>query len=316
MASSIRVSDSTDPGRALARKAINGPGPAPRDTTPSVGFWADVWRRLRKNRAAMIGLWITIFLIMAAIIGPFLSPYRYSDQDFDHLFEGPNRAHWFGTDELGRDVLTRVLYGARISLSIGFVASFFNVAIGVTYGAISGYAGGRVDNLMMRIVDVMYGVPLLLWVILLMVVLKPGLTNIYIALGTIYWLTMARLVRGQVLSLREREFVEAARALGVSTSRILLRHIIPNTMGPIVVTMTLSVPQAIFVEAFLSYIGLGVQAPMASWGSLASDATEVLRVAPHLVFFPGMAIVITMLAFNFLGDGLRDALDPRLRGTL
>ena len=295
---------------------MNVPGPAARDTTPSVGFWADVWRRLRKNRAAMIGLWITIFLIMAAIIGPFLSPYRYSDQDFDHLFEGPNRAHWFGTDELGRDVLTRVLYGARISLSIGFVASFFNVAIGVTYGAISGYAGGRVDNLMMRIVDVIYGVPLLLWVILLMVVLKPGLTNIYIALGTVYWLTMARLVRGQVLSLREREFVEAARALGVSTSRILLRHIIPNTMGPIVVTMTLSVPQAIFVEAFLSYIGLGVQAPMASWGSLASDATEVLRVAPHLVFFPGMAIVITMLAFNFLGDGLRDALDPRLRGTL
>ena len=316
MASSIPVSDSTDPGRALAHRAMNGPGPATRDTTPSVGFWADVWRRLRKNRGAMIGLWITIFLIMAAIIGPSLSPYRYSDQDFDHLFEGPNRAHWFGTDELGRDVLTRVLYGARISLSIGFVASFFNVVIGVTYGAISGYAGGRVDNLMMRIVDVIYGVPLLLWVILLMVVLKPGLTNIYIALGTVYWLTMARLVRGQVLSLREREFVEAARALGVSTPRILLRHIIPNTMGPIVVTMTLSVPQAIFVEAFLSYIGLGVQAPMASWGSLASDATEVLRVAPHLVFFPGMAIVITMLAFNFLGDGLRDALDPRLRGTL
>lgn len=289
---------------------------AAHETAAGLGFWADVWRRLRKNRAAMVGLWITIFLIIAAIFGPFLSPYRYSDQDFDRLFEGPNRAHWFGTDELGRDVLTRVLYGARISLSIGFVASFFNVAIGVTYGAISGYAGGRVDNLMMRIVDVIYGVPLLLWVILLMVVFKPGLTNIYIALGTVYWLTMARLVRGQVLSLREREFVEAARALGVSTPRILLRHIIPNTMGPIVVTMTLSVPQAIFVEAFLSYIGLGVQAPMASWGSLASDATEVLRVAPHLVFFPGMAIVITMLAFNFLGDGLRDALDPRLRGTL
>ena len=283
---------------------------------PRVGFWGDAWRRLRRNRAAMAGLWITVFLMIAALIGPPLSPYRYSDQDFDHIFEGPSRAHWFGTDELGRDLLTRVLYGARISLSIGFVASFVNVVIGVTYGAISGYFGGKIDNLMMRIVDVIYGVPLLLWVILLMVVLEPGLINIYIALGTVYWLTMARIVRGQVLSLREREFVEAARALGVSTTRILLRHIVPNTMGPIIVTMTLSVPQAIFVEAFLSYIGLGVQAPMASWGSLASDATEVLRVAPHLVFFPGLAIVITMLAFNFLGDGLRDALDPRLRGTM
>jgi len=283
---------------------------------PRVGFWGDAWRRLRRNRAAMAGLWITVFLMIAALIGPPLSPYRYSDQDFDHIFEGPSRAHWFGTDELGRDLLTRVLYGARISLSIGFVASFVNVVIGVTYGAISGYFGGKIDNLMMRIVDVIYGVPLLLWVILLMVVLEPGLINIYIALGTVYWLTMARIVRGQVLSLREREFTEAARALGVSTPRILLRHIVPNTMGPIIVTMTLSVPQAIFVEAFLSYIGLGVQAPMASWGSLASDATEVLRVAPHLVFFPGLAIVITMLAFNFLGDGLRDALDPRLRGTM
>lgn len=315
MASSIRASDSTDAPRARAA-AVRRSLVADRATAPAVGFWTDVWRRLRKNRAAMVGLWITVFLVIAAVAGPSLSPYRYSDQDFDRLFQGPNAVHWFGTDELGRDVLTRVLYGARISLSIGFVASFFNVVIGVTYGAISGYAGGQVDNVMMRVVDVIYGVPLLLWVILLMVVLKPGLINIYIALGTVYWLTMARLVRGQVLSVREREFVEAARALGVGTSRILLRHIIPNTMGPIIVTMTLSVPQAIFVEAFLSYIGLGVQAPMASWGSLASDATEVLRVAPHLVFFPGMAIVVTMLAFNFLGDGLRDALDPRLRGTL
>ncbi len=316
MASSIRASGSTDLAEAPASKARSGRATIASHEPPSIGFWADVWRRLRKNRAAMVGLWITLFLVAAAIVGPFLSPYAYSDQDFDHIFEGPSRAHWFGTDELGRDLLTRVLYGARISLSIGFVASFVNVVIGVPYGAISGYAGGKVDNLMMRTVDIIYGVPLLLWVILLMVVLKPGLVNIYIALGTVYWLTMARIVRGQVLSLREREFVEAARALGVSTPRILLRHIVPNTMGPIIVTMTLSVPQAIFVEAFLSYIGLGVQAPMASWGSLASDATEVLRVAPHLVFFPGMAIVVTMLAFNFLGDGMRDALDPRLRGTL
>jgi oligopeptide transport system permease protein len=314
MASLTPASGSTEGAPGVVRP--HGRPAAAEAERPRVGFWADAWRRLRRNRAAMVGLWVTAFLVVAALVGPPLSPYRYSDQDFDHIFEGPSRAHWLGTDELGRDLLTRVLYGARISLSIGFVASFFNVVIGVTYGAISGYVGGKIDNLMMRIVDVIYGVPLLLWVILLMVVLEPGLVNIYIALGTVYWLTMARIVRGQVLSLREREFVEAARALGAGTPRILLRHIVPNTMGPIIVTMTLSVPQAIFVEAFLSYIGLGVQAPMASWGSLASDATEVLRVAPHLVFFPGMAIVVTMLAFNFLGDGLRDALDPRLRGTL
>jgi oligopeptide transport system permease protein len=312
MASSIRASGSTSGSsfRSLAQRHE-----AEAAERHGVTFWSDAWRRLRRDRAAMIGLWVTAFLIAAALVGPWLVPYTYSQQDFDHIFEPPTRAHWFGTDELGRDVLVRVLYGARISLSIGFVASFFNFMIGVTYGSISGYAGGRVDNFMMRIVDIIYGVPLLLWVIMLMVVLKPGLINIYIALGTIYWLTMARIVRGQVLSIKEREFAEAARAMGASTARILMRHIIPNTMGPVIVTMTLSVPQAIFVEAFLSYIGLGVQAPMASWGSLASDATEVLRVAPHLVFFPGMAIVITMLAFNFLGDGLRDALDPRLRGS-
>jgi oligopeptide transport system permease protein len=312
MASSIRVSGSTDGNsfQTLARRRE-----AEDAERRGVTFWSDAWRRLKRNRAAMIGLWVTTLLIVAAVVGPWLVPYTYSQQDFDHIFEPPSRAHWFGTDELGRDVLVRVLYGARISLSIGFVASFFNFVIGVTYGSISGYAGGRTDNLMMRIVDIIYGVPLLLWVIMLMVVLKPGLINIYIALGTVYWLTMARIVRGQVLSIKEREFAEAARAMGASTARILTRHIIPNTMGPVIVTMTLSVPQAIFVEAFLSYIGLGVQAPMASWGSLASDATEVLRVAPHLVLFPGMAIVITMLAFNFLGDGLRDALDPRLRGT-
>jgi oligopeptide transport system permease protein len=312
MASSIRGSGSISGSsfRSLARQ---------RETEASlrhsVTFWSDAWRRLRRNRASMIGLGVTTLLIVAALVGPWVVPYTYSQQDFERVFEPPSRAHWFGTDELGRDVLVRVLYGARISLSIGFVASFFNFVIGVTYGSVSGYAGGRVDNLMMRIVDIIYGVPLLLWVIMLMVVLRPGLVNIYIALGTVYWLTMARIVRGQVLSIKEREFAEAARAMGANTVRILTRHIIPNTMGPVIVTMTLSVPQAIFVEAFLSYIGLGVQAPMASWGSLASDATEVLRVAPHLVLFPGLAIVITMLAFNFLGDGLRDALDPRLRGT-
>jgi oligopeptide transport system permease protein len=205
------------------------------------------------------------------------------------------------------------MYGARISLSIGIVASLLNFTIGVVYGGISGYFGGRVDSVMMRIVDILYGIPLLLYVILLMVVLEPGLTNIFIALGFVYWLRMARIVRGQILSLKELEYILAARLIGASSWRIILRHLIPNSMGPIIVTMTLSIPEAIFTEAFLSFIGLGVSAPMASWGVLASEGVTSLRSYPYQLFFPAIAISITMLSFNFLGDGLRDALDPRMR---
>ncbi|MBZ4687441.1 MAG: oligopeptide transport system permease protein [Clostridia bacterium] len=280
---------------------------------PSTTYWQDAWRRLKKNPLAMAGLAFIIFLLLLATFGPMISPYSYSDQNLLNTFKGPSTKHWFGTDNLGRDVFTRVLYGARISLSIGIVASLVNFVIGVIYGGVAGYVGGKVDNVMMRIVDILYGIPFLLWVILLMVVIGPGLINIYIVLGVVYWLPMARIVRGQILSLKEQEYVLAAKTIGSSSRRILLRHLIPNTMGPIIVTMTLAIPEAIFTEAFLSFIGLGVSAPMASWGTLASEALSSLKSHPYLLFFPAAAICLTLFAFNFLGDGLRDALDPRMR---
>lgn len=224
-----------------------------------------------------------------------------------------NKTYWFGSDSLGRDLYIRVIYGARISLLIALVATIVNFVIGVLYGGIAGYTGGKTDNVMMRIVDVIATVPLLLYVIMLMVIFEPGLKTIMIALGTVYWVNMARLVRGQILSIKEQEFVLAARTLGASSWRILVRHLIPNAMGPIIVSLAMLIPSAIFTEAFLSFIGLGVNAPMASWGTLANDAVAGLRTYPYQLFFPALFISITVLAFNFLGDGLRDALDPRLR---
>jgi len=288
-----------------------------KDTTeivrPSTTYWQDAWRRFKQNRLAMVGLCMVVILFLAAIFGPMLTPWSYSDQDLEHGYEPPSTRHLCGTDLLGRDLFTRILYGARISLSIGIVASLINLTIGVLYGGLSGFIGGRLDNVMMRIVDILWGVPLLLIVIMLMVVLKPGLTNIFIAFGLVYWIAMARIVRGQILGIKEQEYVLAARALGAARWRILLRHLIPNSMGPIIVTVTLNIPQAIFTEAFLSYIGLGVSAPMASWGVLASEGVQAMRSYPWQILFPSIAIAFAMLGFNFVGDGLRDALDPRLR---
>lgn len=280
---------------------------------PSVTYWQDAWRRLKQNRLAMVGLWVIVAITLIAIFGPMFSPYSYSDQSLFDQNMYITREHWLGTDDLGRDLLTRIMYGARISLTVGFVASFINLTVGVVYGGISGYYGGQVDNVMMRIVEILSGIPLLLYVILLMVVLRPGLQNILIALGLVYWLGMARIVRGQVLSLKEQDYVLAARTIGADNSRIIYKHLIPNAMGPIIVTATLNIPQAIFTEAFLSFIGLGVNAPMASWGVLANDALPSFRTYPWQLFFPAIAISVTMLAFNFLGDGLRDALDPKQR---
>ena len=280
---------------------------------PGMTYWQNAWQRLEKNRLAMLGLYTIVLIILAAVAGPWFSPLSDSAQNLNLTNSPPGAGHWFGTDNLGRDLLIRVLYGARISLSIGIVASLINLTIGVIYGGLAGYLGGRADRLMMNLVDILYGIPLLLYVILLMVALKPGLTNIYIALGIAYWLGMARIVRGQILSLKEQEYVLAARTLGAGTWRILFRHLIPNSLGPIIITMTLAIPEAIFAEAFLSFIGLGVSAPMASWGVLASEGVTSLRSYPFQLFFPAMAISITMLAFNFLGDGLRDALDPRVK---
>ena len=280
---------------------------------PHIGFRQDAWLRLKKNRAAMAGLGIIVLISLLAIFGPLLSPYSYSDQSLANANQPPSSAHWLGTDNLGRDLATRICYGARISLSIGIVASLINLGIGVFYGGISGYFGGRVDSIMMRLVDILYGIPLLLFVILLMVVLKPGLMNVFLALGLVYWLRMARIVRAQVLSLKELEYILAARVLGASHRRLIFGHLLPNSLGPIIITLTLSIPEAIFTEAFLSFIGLGVSAPMASWGVLASEGVVTLRSYPFQLLSPAIAISLTMLGFNFLGDGLRDALDPRMR---
>ncbi len=376
---------------------------------PSLTYWQDAWRRLKKHRLAMIGVVVILLVMMFGIFGPMITPYSYSDQSNDfrnlpprlevfeveegvflHLSEDYNmflvgedgrlleklaldrpkrdivnkiyyynlsdgesvkldfsynllkdkqgydydftieykgveykyptgkkfnKSFPFGTDDLGRDILTRVMYGARISLLIAFVATVVNLFIGVIYGSIAGYEGGKIDEVMMRIVDIINSVPLTLYVILLMVWFRKsdGLTNIIIALSTVYWVSMARLVRGQMLSIKEQEFVLAARIIGVPKHKIIARHLIPNAMGPIIVSMAMMIPSAIFTEAFLSFIGLGVSAPQASWGTLANNALPGLVTYPYQLFFPATAIAITILAFNFLGDGLRDALDPRLR---
>lgn len=287
---------------------------------PSITYWQDAWRRLKKNPLAMVSLVFIALMLLAAIIGPMLSPYSYSDQDFSRANLTPCWEHPFGTDALGRDQLVRVLYGARISLAVGFVAAAATCVIGVLFGGISGLAGGKIDNIMMRFVDIMYSIPFLLWVLMLIVLLRElsdsqgvSLSSMFVALSLVYWLPMARIVRGQILSLKEQEFVLAARTIGASNRKILFKHLIPNVMGPIIVTATISIPEAIFTESFLSFIGLGISAPRASWGMLASDALTALKSYPHLLLFPAIAICLTLLAFNFVGDGLRDALDPRMR---
>ncbi|OAA90222.1 ABC transporter permease [Clostridium ljungdahlii] len=280
---------------------------------PNMSYWQDVWRRLKLNKLAMAGLIFVIFITLLAVFGPMFSKYNYYSQDLNMANLSPSSAHWFGTDKFGRDIFIRVLYGARISLTVGYVASLLNIIIGIVYGGIAGYFGGKVDNIMMRIVDILYSIPMTIYVILFMVVFGAGLKSIIIALAVAFWLTMARIVRGEIMSLKQQEFVLAAKTLGASSTRILLKHLIPNCMGPIIVTLTLSVPDAIFTESFLSFIGLGVSAPMASWGTLASDALDGFQLYPLQLFFPSIAICLTMLAFNLLGDGLRDSLDPKMK---
>ena len=280
---------------------------------PSQTYWQDAWQRLKRDKLAMFGLFLIVGIFLMAIFGPLLSPYAYDEQDFLISNEFPSWAHPFGTDMFGRDMFVRVMYGARISLAVGLMASLINLTIGVIYGSISGFVGGRTDDVMMRIVDTIRSVPTMIYVILLMVVVGPGLKSIFITLGINYWTNMARIVRAEIMRVKNEEFVLAARVIGASPARMLLRHLIPNAMGPILVTLTFCIPQAIFAEAFLSFVGLGVSAPMASWGVLSSDAMNALMVYPYQLFFPAMAISLTILAFNFFRDGLRDALDPRLR---
>ncbi len=280
---------------------------------PGLTFWQDVWRRFRQSKTAYIGLWALAMLFVMAIIGPNLTGFTYYETALELKNHSPSATYWFGTDDLGRDMFTRVWYGARISLFVGIVAAVIDVVIGIVWGGVAALMGGRVDELMMRFADILYGLPYLLVVIMLMVVLGAGLIPIIIAMTITGWINMARIVRGQILQLKEQEFVHAAVVLGASFWRILFKHLIPNAMGPIIVTMTLTIPTAIFVEAFLSFLGLGVQAPIASWGTMASDGLPAMKYYPWRLFFPVCFISTTMLAFNLVGDGLRDALDPRLR---
>ncbi|WP_082234918.1 ABC transporter permease [Halobacillus massiliensis] len=281
---------------------------------PSLSYWQDAWLRLRTNKLAMAGLFFLILLGIMAIFGPILSPHSVSHQVLSNQNQPPSLTHWFGTDDMGRDVFTRTWYGARISLFVGLMAALIDFFIGVTYGGISGYKGGRTDNIMMRIIEVLYGLPYLLVVILLLVVMGPSLMTIIIALTVTGWVGMARIVRGQVLQIKQNEYVLASQSFGAKTKRIIQKNLLPNTMGPIIVQMTLTVPTAIFAEAFLSFLGLGIQSPFASWGVMANDALGTI-LSGHWwrLFFPAFFISATMFAFNVLGDGLQDALDPKLR---
>ncbi|SOC18132.1 oligopeptide transport system permease protein [Ureibacillus xyleni] len=278
----------------------------------SVSFWKEVMLRFSQNKLAIVGIIILIIVVLMAIFVPVFSPYSYREQ-LGIYNAPPSAAHWFGTDDLGRDIFVRVWQGARISLFIGITAAIIDLIIGVLWGSISGLAGGRVDNIMMRIADILSAVPYLLVVIILLVVLKPGLIPMIIALSITGWVNMARIVRGQVLSIKSQEFVLAARTLGANTWHLIIRHLVPNALGAILVTMTLTIPSAIFTESFLSYLGLGVPQPTASWGTMASEGNKALTSAPWRLFFPALFISLTIFAFNAVGDGLRDALDPKLR---
>ncbi|MGJ8667888.1 MAG: oligopeptide ABC transporter permease OppC [Oceanococcus sp.] len=278
-------------------------------------LWYDAWRRLRRNKAAVTAGTFLLVMTVLVLAGPLLSPYNFDFTDWDHVSEAPSleTQHYFGTDAVGRDMFVRTLHGGRISLMIGIVATMVSLIIGISYGATAGYLGGRVDNLMMRIVDILYAMPFMFFVILLMVFFGRNILLIFIAIGAINWLDMARIVRGQTISLKQREFVEAAVACGVSTPRIIFKHIVPNLLGVVIVYVTLTIPQVILVESFLSFLGLGVQEPFTSWGALVNEGAQEMESSVWMLVFPASFLALTLFCFNFIGDGLRDALDPKDR---
>jgi oligopeptide transport system permease protein len=295
----------------------------------SPGLWSDAWGRLRKNRLALLGLALVLTMLFLGVFGPLIAPWPYSHQDLKAVAAaggGPlppgSPGHILGTDQLGRDLLSRLLDGARISVSVALVVQLVIIGIGVPIGALAGWFGGRLDNLLMRFTDIIYAFPDLLFIILLSVAFREtflgraldGLLLVFVAIGLTSWVTVARLVRGQLLALKETEFVEAARAIGVPDRKIVTRHLLPNGIGPIIVAVTLGIPSAILAEATLAYIGIGVQPPRASWGSLIAEGQKYIRSEEHLVLFPAIAIALALVSFTFLGDGLRDALDPKLKG--
>lgn len=280
---------------------------------PSTSYWQDVWKRFKKDKLAMAGLIFLIIITLLAIFGPMISPYTYDGVDRKAANEWPNAQHWFGTDKFGRDIFTRVLYGARISLTVGFVAAGISLIIGVVYGSVAGYFGGKVDMIMMRIVDILIGMPSLLYIVLIMLVLGSNLLSVIVAICISSWIGTARIVRGQVLTLKSSEYVMAAKLAGASNLKILFSHMLPNSMGPIIVSTAFLVPGAIFNEAFLSFLGIGISVPMASWGTLANEAISQMSSRPYQLIFPVLAICLTMFSMNFIGDGLRDSLDPKLK---
>jgi ABC-type dipeptide/oligopeptide/nickel transport system permease subunit len=286
---------------------------APRVRRAGTSLTRDALRRLRKNKLAMAGLSVVILLLLLAIFADFVAPYSYTKTNFGRLNEAPSRDYPLGTDQIGRDMLSRMIYGARVSMLVGLGAQVIVVLIGVPIGALSGYAGGRVDLVLTRFIDVMYAFPRLLFVILVMSMLGAGLMNIFLAIGLTGWVGIARQTRAQVLAIREKEFVDAARALGGGFLRLLGRHVLPNALSPIVVAVTFGIPEAIFTEAALSFIGVGINPPTPSWGQMVGEGQQYLRSYWHLCVFPSIAIAITMLAFTFFGDGVRDALDPKMK---
>ena len=277
-------------------------------------LWDDARRRLFRNKAAVTGMVVLGLLVLAALIGPYLTAFRYDEINKNDVWVGPLvSGHLMGTDSLGRDLFARLLMGLRVSLAIGLVATFVSLVIGVAWGAAAGFIGGRLDELMMRFVDVLYSLPFIFFVILLTVTFGSNIILIFIAIGAVEWLTMSRIVRGQTLTLKQKEFVEAAQAAGLSQRAIIVRHIVPNLLGPVVVYVTLTIPAVILAESFLSFLGLGVQPPMASLGTLIANGAQDMELAPWLLIFPSIVMVVTLMCFNFIGDGLRDAIDPKDR---
>jgi oligopeptide transport system permease protein len=285
--------------------------PQPVEIEEGASLWRDAWYRLRRNRLALFSLFTFTAVVFFCVVGPFLSPWDSQQQDLMRGAQGPSAAHWFGTDTLGRDLMVRTMEGGRISLLVGLVATVVALMIGIIYGATAGYVGGRVDAIMMRFVDILYALPFTIFVILLMVAFGRSLWLMFIAIGCVEWLTMARIVRSGVMALRKQEFIEAAVSLGYSHQRIILKHLIPNVLGPVIVVATLTVPAVMLLEAFISFLGLGVQPPNASWGVLINEGQQNMEIFPWLLIFPSFFFALTLFCLNFLGDGLRDALDPK-----
>lgn len=290
----------------------------------SQSLWQDAWKRLKKNRVAVFSAYLVTFICLVAVFAGPIAPYSFETQNIDRILETPSWKHWLGTDSLGRDMLSRLIYGARMSMAVGIITAIISLIIGSIYGAIAGWVGGKIDSAMMRVVDILYSIPTLVLLILVKVIFDSlelfenpelkALTGILLALSVVGWVTLARVVRGQVLQVKELAYVEAARSLGASSLAIVSRHIFPNILGPIIVLLTFQIPSNILFESFLSFIGLGLQPPYSSWGVLANEGWRSLRSFPHLMISPGIALFVAMLAFNLLGDGLRDAFDPQMKG--